>query len=287
MKYIIFLIKVVLTGILIYLLIDPFEWKEEWLWLAHYFPKAVLKFILFALVAHLLIDLLTWWYKRSKTIEEGRADNVVLGLRNIYYLLLTGATLLTAISFVGIDPKALFTSLSIVAAAIAIISKDFIAEIISGIFISFSNEIVINDYVKIGDTKGKIIDITLTKIALLNDDDDILYLPNNAVFTSQIINYTRKEIKKVSVDFELDIKAIKTIEELESELSQVLVEYHDHIEPNSFNLKIVEIRKDSLHLKFQYVLLAIDRYLERDIRKTTVRKVVNYMKASYQIEQVV
>ena len=43
----------------------------------------------------------------------------------------------------------------------------------------FSKELNIDDYVKIGDYKGKILDINLSKVVLQNDDDDILYLPND------------------------------------------------------------------------------------------------------------
>ena len=248
----------------------------------HYLPVSVMRFAAFALGAHLVIRTLRWWYRKSKTIEEGRVDNVIIGLNNVFYVLVAGAALVTVMTLFGIDLRTLFTSLSIVAAAIAIISKDYISEILSGIIISFSREIMINDYVKIGTVKGKIIDINLTKIALLNDDDDVIFLPNNRVFTSDIINYTRREIRKVSVDFEMDLKALHTVEELEAELSEVLIDYHTHIELGSFNLKIVEIRKDSLSLKFQYTLTQVDRELERDIRRATVRKVVNYVKQNYE-----
>jgi small-conductance mechanosensitive channel len=281
MSYIFFFLKMLALVVLIFLLEDPFQWKEEWPLMDFLMPVSLMRFLVFAGGAHLLIQFLSWWYRKSKTIEEGRADNVLIGLKNIFYILLFGAALVTALSLFGVDLRTLFTSLSIVAAAIAIISKDYISEIISGIIISFSSEIMINDYVKIGTVKGKIIDINLTKIALLNDDDDVIFLPNNRVFSSDIINYTRREIRKVSVEFELDLKAIHTVEELEAELSAVLADYHQHIEPNSFNLKIVEIRKDSLSLKFQYTLTAIDRELERDIRRATVRRVVNYVKENY------
>lgn len=281
MSYIFFFLKMLALVVLIFLLEDPFQWKEEWPLMDFLLPVSLMRFLVFAGGAHLLIQFLIWWYRKSKTIEEGRADNVLIGLKNVFYILIFGAALVTALSLFGVDLRTLFTSLSIVAAAIAIISKDYISEIISGIIISFSSEIMINDYVKIGTVKGKIIDINLTKIALLNDDDDVIFLPNNRVFSSDIINYTRREIRKVSVEFELDLKAIHTVEELEAELSAVLTDFHQHIEPNSFNLKIVEIRKDSLSLKFQYKLTAIDRELERDIRRATVRRVVNYVKENY------
>lgn len=281
MKYLAFFIKLIFLALFVFLLADPYGWKSEWTWMEHFLPVSLMRFLIFTMGTHLLIQFLGWWYRKSKTIEEGRADNVLVGLKNIFYLLTVGAALITIISLFGVDLRTLFTSLSIVAAAIAIISKDYISEIISGIIISFSREIMINDYVKIGDIKGKIIDINLTKIALLNDDDDVLFLPNNRVFASDIINYTRREIRKVSVDFELDLKAIHTVEELEAALRDELVDFHDHIEPGSFNLKIVEIKKDSLTLKFQYILKTINRELERDIRRTTVRRVVNYVKENY------
>lgn len=107
------------------------------------------------------------------------------------------------------------TSLSIVAAAIAIISKEYVSCIISGIIISFSKEINIDDYVRIGDTKGKILDINLTKITVLNEDDDVIYIPNDRAYMADIINYTKKEIKKVSIDFELGMEYHTTIEQLE------------------------------------------------------------------------
>lgn len=236
-------------------------------------------FLIFALTASVLVSILAWIYRRRERIPPGKADNVIIGLNNIYYLVLTGAAIMTILGFWGIDFRTLFTTLSIVAAAIAIISKDYIAEIISGIIISFSGEVSIDDYIRIGDQKGKVIDINFTKIALLNEDDDVIFIPNAKFFSSEIINYTRREIKKVSIEFEVMIQNIKTIEELESDLIHAISDYEGHIEPGTYNLKIVEMRKDSLSLKFQYVFLReIDRELEREIRRKTVRRIVNYVK---------
>ncbi len=236
-------------------------------------------FLIFALTASVLVSILAWIYRRRERIPAGKADNVIIGLNNIYYLVLTGAAIMTILGFWGIDFKTLFTTLSIVAAAIAIISKDYIAEIISGIIISFSGEVSIDDYIRIGDQKGKVIDINFTKIALLNEDDDVIFIPNAKFFSSEIINYTRREIKKVSIEFEVMIQNIKAIEELEADLIHAISDYEGHIEPGTYNLKIVEIRKDSLSLKFQYVFLReIDRELEREIRRKTVRRIVNYVK---------
>jgi small-conductance mechanosensitive channel len=174
----------------------------------------------------------------------------------------------------GISLAHMFTTVSIVAAALAIISKDFVADIISGVVISFSKEISIDDYVKIGDNRGKIIDINIAKTALLNEDDDIIFLPNSTVFTSDIINYTKKQIKKTSIDFEVPTGSISSIEELEEQLIQSLSEFHHLIEPNSYYLRVIHIKKDFLALKFQYNLIQFSRELERQIKRKAVRHIV-------------
>ena len=69
---------------------------------------------------------------------------------NLTYLIMFGYAVLSIFSLMGMPPARMFTSLSIVAAAIAILSKDFIADVISGMIISFSSEISIDDYVKFG-----------------------------------------------------------------------------------------------------------------------------------------
>lgn len=246
--------------------------------------ELVVNFFIFALGTNLFITLLTWLYRKRKKIKGDRKDNVVLGLENIYYLLVAGGVMITILGFFGVDYKTLFTSLSIVAAAIAIISKEYLSEIISGIIISFTKDISIDDYVKIGTHKGKIIDINIHKIALLNDDDDVIYIPNNKVFSNEVVNYTKREIKRVSIEFEMDIRFIKTIEELEHDLIGVLSDYHKHIVSDSFYLRIEEVKKDHLALKFQYTIQQLNRELQREIRKKTVRRVINYIKHSNEVE---
>jgi small-conductance mechanosensitive channel len=240
--------------------------------------EVLLNFLIFVLALNLFIQLLIYFYRKGKKLTPSQIDNVIVGMQNVYYIIFALAFILSIAAALGFPPGELFTSLSIVAAAIAIISKDFLSEIISGMIITFSREVEIDDYVKIGDQKGKIIDITLTKIALLNEDDDIIFIPNHMVYNSEIFNYTRKQIKKVSIEFELNIQALKTVEEFESDLIDVLSDYREHIVPESYNLKIVDIHKDCLNLKFQFVLHRINRELEREVRKKTVRRVVNYVK---------
>jgi small-conductance mechanosensitive channel len=250
-------------------------------WLTEYADTLyrLLHLVIIFLALDLLLGLVIRIYRRRKGLPQGTNDAIVLGLRNVYYLALAGAGLLAVLNLYGIEFRTLFTTLSIVAAAIAIITREFIAEIISGLFLSFSGQLSVGDYISTGANKGKIIDLTLTKVALLNEDDDIIYLPNTKVFGGELINYTKRMQRRVSIEFEVGFAGIKTIDQLENDLIASLGELRTNIVDNSFNLRIVQLKKDSIDMKFQYTLRQGNRQLEREIRRKTVRTVVNYVKA--------
>lgn len=240
--------------------------------------QLISRILIYLLAVDLGYRLTVWAYKRRKGIRLDRNDNVTLGLKNLFYILQAGGILSFSLAIFGVDYRTFFTSISIVAAAIAIVSKDYIVDIISGIILSFSSYIKTDDYIKTGDISGKVIDMTLSKILLLNDDDDIIAVPNNKVFANEIINFTRIASKKVSIEFELKLASLTTVEELEDSLIGVLKEFGSNIEANSYYLRIEKIGADSISLKFQYVLKRMNRSIEKEIRKKTVRSVVNFVK---------
>lgn len=252
--------------------------KQKILGGAFHIVESIIEFLLFFTIVNIVTAVLIMIYRLRKNLPYKFTDNVITGINNLYYLIVTFGVIMMILGFWNIDFHKLLTSLSIVAAALAIISKDYVASIISGIIITFSNDISIDDYVKIGTVKGKILDINLTKVILLTDDEDVLFIPNEKVYNSEIINYTKREIKKVSIEFELDIRHASSVGHVESELIQSLAEFNHYIEPNSYYLKIVEIHKDFIIYKFQYKLKESNVDIEKMIRKRTVRALADSVK---------
>jgi len=241
--------------------------------------NSLVVFLIYVLVLRLSLNVVKVIYLgrlKIRGIDE-KKDNIFAGFNNIYRLLFSLGLIITLFGFFGIDFRTLLTSLSIVAAAFAIISKEFINDLIIGIYNSFSKDFEIDDYVKIDNQKGKILEIGLLKLKLLNDDDVVVFIPNNKVYSNEIVNYTKRDIRLMSIDFQMDIHYVKSIEILEKELKNTLESFSEYIIENSYSLKIVEMKKDYLDFKFQYTLIQMDRDLQISIRKKTVRKVFSYI----------
>lgn len=237
-----------------------------------------IKFIAFIMALDILNDLLKFFYRRRMGMASRQHDNITLGLNNIYVLLVLGGSLVTITAYFGLNPRELFTSLSIVAAALAIISKDYIVDIISGMFIAFSKEVVIDDHIKIGEHTGKIVDIGINKTALLNDDDDIVYVPNHKFIMNDIVNYSKSSVRRTIIDFELAYDHFGSIADLEKALAETLAVFSSYLDLSSVKLKIVHIHMDRIHLKYQYNLEVTDRAIIRDIRRAAIRRIVTFIK---------
>jgi small-conductance mechanosensitive channel len=169
------------------------------------------------------------------------------------------------------------TSVSLVFAGLALITKDYISNMINGMLMTFSDEVSIGDNISIGANKGKILDITLQKIHLLNDDDDVIYIPNNMFHTSEVINYTKRDIKRTSVEFEIGLDYLNNVEEIEKMLIDTLKPFHEMITPDSYYLRVVDMKKDAVLMRFQYILKLHNKEMERKIRRITVRKIVEFI----------
>lgn len=270
-----FMIKIALLIGVIYLTF--FNEKTAQLAIKYGQLKSLMFFVIFYFSINIISNTTKYFYSKKNKIPKDKKNNVHFGIENIENLLVGLAFVTMLISLFGINPLELVTSLTIVAAAFAILTKEYIVDFLSGIYLSFSNTFEINDYVKIDNQKGKIVEISMLKVKILNGDYDIVIIPNSKVHYNEIINYTKKDVRLMTVDFQIDLKFISSIEQLEQEIISSLESFSEYIEPDSYNLKVVEMKMNYLDVKFQYKLNVSDMDLQTNIRKKTIREVFSFI----------
>ena len=274
-KYWVFIINVILLFGVLYL--KFFNTVTSKIIADYYQLQSVLAFVIFYIAINFLSNTAKYFYSKKNKIPLNKKNNVHFGIENIANFTFGAGLLIMFLSIFGINPSELITSLTIVAAAFAILTKEYIVDFLSGVYLSFSNTFEINDFVKIDHQKGKIVEIGMMKVKILNDDDDIVIIPNSKVYYSEIINYTKRDVRLMTVDFQIALKYIDSIEQLEKEIILSLESFSEYIEPKSYNLKVVEMKMDYLEVKFQYTLILVDMDLQRKIRKKTIREVFNFI----------
>jgi small-conductance mechanosensitive channel len=240
----------------------------------------VLSFLIFLTSINLIIRSCQFFYRKRKKYGHKYSDNVIIGLQNIYYVLTAFGVVFMILGFFGLEPKVLLTSISIVAAAIAIISKEQVTDIICGINISFSRELAIGDYVRVGEQKGIVIDINIHKIMLRNSNDDIIFISNTKAYYSDIVNFTQRAIKKYNLEFALD--SVKNISksEIEIQILNILKEYLDHMEAGSELFTITAIERNEIRYRLQYTLKQVNPQIEQEIKAKVLEEILNLVQKS-------
>lgn len=247
--------------------------------IAPYFPKIqrLLNAVEIIVAGNLIISLgriiVVRFYLRKKR-SAGLHANFVLGINHIVGIFNVVVILLSIMVLFDIQPLEFLSSITIVAAAIALLSKDYITNMINGLILMFSDQLTLGDYIKFGEIKGKIQDITLLNVVIVNEDEDLVMIPNSLILSSQVINHSRQNVKKITLEFEIKLSPNLNLGNLEAELKNSLTPYLPAIDIDTFFLKTISIQKDSVRLKLQVQLITSEGNTEKEIKRKLNQKII-------------
>ncbi len=259
-------IKAVIYLFLAYLYVNKPSFYVEYP-LVSRLAGSVMVFLGPSLLISVLRLIIIYLYIRKQKFKSNIKDNFILGIDRIASILDTIFLVMAIVSLVEADLTKLVFSVSIVAAAVALTFKDYVTNMINGLIIMFSDRLSLGDHIKMGEHEGKILDITLINMILQNEDSDMVIIPNSVVFSSVIINQSKQNIKKLSIEFDMLLKNGYTPEFLENYLNKVLVDYSANIVENGLSIKTIEINKDAAVFKAMVLLRHYNKVKERAIRR--------------------
>ncbi len=193
---------------------------------------------------------------RARHLRGSVRGNFVLGINRLTAMLNVIFLIVGFMLAMGVNPLDFLMSLTFVAMAIAVLFRDYITNMLSGLFVMFSEQLSVGDRVRVGEHEGRIVDVTFAHIEIQNEEDDIVMVPNNLVFNNPIVNLSAHRSHLVAVKFELPLQSTLTVQQLEDEVRKVL-NNHPHIgRKDEISLEVVEIGKD-------YVRYRVELYATR------------------------
>ncbi|RQO70073.1 mechanosensitive ion channel protein MscS [Pedobacter sp. KBW06] len=220
-----------------------------------------------SLIISVLRLIVIYWYIKKHKLKKNIKDNFILGINRVVSILNTIVFAIAFTSFFDVDPKDLIFSVSIVAAALAVTFKDYIANMINGLIIMFSDRLSLGDHIRLGEHEGKILDITLINMILQNEDSDMVIIPNSVAFSSVIINQSKQNTKKLSIEFDMPLKNGYTPAFLEEYLNNAIANNTENVMEGGLSVKTIAINKDAAIFKVMVLLKHYDKVKERVVRR--------------------
>ncbi len=213
----------------------------------------------------------------ARDSQKRERGNFVLGINRLTAVLNTVFFVIAIMTAFGINPKEFITSMTIVAMAIAVIFRDYITNMISGLIVMFSEQLSVGDRIKVGEHKGRIIDITFANLVLQDEEDDIVMVPNNMVFTSTFMNLSAHQSSLFTVRFELPLEVSLHIDELEEHLRLSLINHPNlKVKDDQYKVKVMEIGKDYVRYKMDLYALTNSNRLHRNIENEILKEIIKF-----------
>ncbi|MBN1666899.1 MAG: mechanosensitive ion channel family protein [Anaerolineales bacterium] len=126
-----------------------------------------------------------------RVLRRSRVDqtNATFILALVKYTILTVGGV-NALAAASVDTASLLASLGIAGITIGFAARDAFSNLISGLLIYLDRPFVIGDLIEVGDSYGKVDQITLRSTRIITSDGKMLAVPNTDIINKIVASYT-------------------------------------------------------------------------------------------------
>lgn len=163
----------------------------------------------------------------------GRKEVINLIIKIVYFIIIVIAFLLV-LSRLGFNVSAIIASLGIGGLAIALATKDILANFFASIMMLFDNSFSQGDNIVCGDIEGVVVEIGLRKTTVRTADNALIFVPNSKLASDPIRNWTRRRLGRlIKLTVALEYRATgEQVKKCAEEIKEMLLNHPDIAKPN-------------------------------------------------------
>jgi small-conductance mechanosensitive channel len=210
-------------------------------------------------------------YLSRNNLPPDHIDNFTLALKRLSSITAHIVFFFVLLSLLGIAIGQFFTSISIFAAAIVLLSREYIINFFNGLVMLFTDRFSINDYVKVGEYKGRIRDVTFQSVELLTASGEVVYVPNSLMLQKEVANLSKSKNKVISEEYIVGIVTHKQFVDLEKQTQQAFAD--KNLKPV---ISMVKVDKDSCTVRVEIPVKQYNFALEQEARKILIQVILAF-----------
>ena len=162
------------------------------------FLTAVVPAVLMVVIGILLIRIVM--HIVVKTLERSKLEKAAHSLiKTVLRIVLYGLLMLMVASKLGIDVTGVVALASVLTLAISLSVQNALTNLMGGFTLLYTKPFSSGDFVEIAGQSGTVQEIGLAYTRLSTPDNKSVYIPNSAVTSAEIVNYTVLGTRRVDV----------------------------------------------------------------------------------------
>lgn len=152
----------------------------------------------------------------EKAFAKRKIDKAVAGfISNIVYALVFAATVLMALSQVGIETTSFVAILGAAGLAVGLALQGSLSNFASGVLIIILRPFKSGDYIEAGGKAGSVERIEIFATELRTPDNKVIIMSNSAIMGGAIVNYSRQKTRRIDlvigVSYDADLRQAKEV----------------------------------------------------------------------------
>lgn len=143
--------------------------------------------------------------KIEKKGEEAKFDKTIM--RTLAYILRIGLKVAIGISlvaYVGIDTSGITALVASFGVCIGLAVNGALSNVAGGVLILVTRPFKVDDFIEAQGVMGTVEDIHMVCTKLRTPDNKVIYLPNGALSSGNIVNYSEKNLRRLDFTFSID-----------------------------------------------------------------------------------
>ena len=261
--------------------------------IAGYFGLPLLPRLYYSRTIQVLISMGFFWFLlrvTSLTMQRLRIRAIGAGRIGTGTLMVLGESLLTALvviaaivatlGILGFNLTTMLAGLGIGGIAIAFAAQKTLENLFGGVSVLADEVIRVGDYCRFGDRTGTVEDISLRSTRVRTDARTELSIPNGALATMNIENFTRRD--KIQFNPVLAIRCETSADQLRyllAEIRRMLYE-HPKVESDSASIRFANFDSSALRLEISSYVLTRDSNEFMAIREDLLLRIMDIVEKS-------
>lgn len=156
--------------------------------------KAVIVAALGMLLIRVIMKIINKALQKSKL--DAAAHGLIKALARTIMAILLGLILASSI---GIDVTGIVALASVVSLAVSLSVQNMLTNIVGGFTILYTHPFGAGDYVEIAGQSGTVKEVGMAYTKLITPDNKIVSIPNSAVVSAEIVNYSVAGTRRVEI----------------------------------------------------------------------------------------
>lgn len=186
------------------------DWQQVWQTVQNWLTTTGIKVIIAIVIMIVSFSFINWFGKKiakraDKKVESNKKIDKTI-YRTLSYVAKVGLKILVVIAligYLGIDTSGVTALIASLGVGVGLAINGTLSNFAGGILILITRPFKDDDYIDACGYSGTVEDIRICHTKLRTTDNKVIYLPNGKLSTSEIVNYSEKDLRRVDLTFSI------------------------------------------------------------------------------------